>query len=88
MQVQRLMKQIQEVFLSTGQVHMFSTAPRMLQICLRLKNRGIYTHTRLMNPTHGVLEERMAALESGAAALALASGTAAIFYAVINCTTP
>jgi len=41
-------------------------------------------YTRLMNPTHGVLEERMAALESGAAALALASGTAATFYAVIN----
>jgi len=41
-------------------------------------------YTRLMNPTQGVLEERMAALESGAAALALASGTAAIFYAVIN----
>jgi len=41
-------------------------------------------YTRLMNPTHGVLEERMAALEGGAAALALASGTAATFYAVIN----
>ena len=41
-------------------------------------------YTRLMNPTHGVLEERMAALEGGAAALTLASGTAAIFYAVIN----
>jgi O-acetylhomoserine (thiol)-lyase len=41
-------------------------------------------YTRLMNPTHEVLEERMAALEGGAAGLALASGTAAIFYAVIN----
>jgi len=41
-------------------------------------------YTRMMNPTHGVLEERMAALEGGAAALALASGTAATFYAVIN----
>ena len=41
-------------------------------------------YTRLMNPTQEVLEERMAALEGGAAALALASGTAAIFYAVIN----
>jgi len=41
-------------------------------------------YTRMMNPTHGVLEERMATLEGGAAALALASGTAAIFYAVIN----
>ncbi|MDF1591966.1 MAG: O-acetylhomoserine aminocarboxypropyltransferase/cysteine synthase [Desulfobacterales bacterium] len=41
-------------------------------------------YTRLMNPTHDVLEKRMAALEGGAAALALASGTSAIFYSVIN----
>ena len=41
-------------------------------------------YTRLMNPTHDVLEKRVAALEGGAAALALASGTSAIFYAVIN----
>lgn len=41
-------------------------------------------YTRLMNPTHEVLEQRMAALEGGAAALAVASGTAAIFYTVIN----
>ncbi|MDP3981354.1 MAG: O-acetylhomoserine aminocarboxypropyltransferase/cysteine synthase [Chlamydiota bacterium] len=41
-------------------------------------------YTRLMNPTHDVLEKRIAALEGGAAALALASGTAAIFYSVIN----
>ena len=41
-------------------------------------------YTRLMNPTQDVLEQRMAALEGGAAGLALASGTSAIFYAVIN----
>lgn len=41
-------------------------------------------YTRLMNPTQDVLENRMAALEGGAAALALASGTSAIFYTVIN----
>ncbi|MCX7825732.1 MAG: O-acetylhomoserine aminocarboxypropyltransferase/cysteine synthase [Verrucomicrobiae bacterium] len=41
-------------------------------------------YTRLMNPTHDVLEKRVAALEGGAAALALASGTAAIHYTVIN----
>jgi len=41
-------------------------------------------YTRLMNPTHDVLEKRMAALEGGAASLALASGTSAIFYSVIN----
>jgi len=41
-------------------------------------------YTRLMNPTQDVLEKRIAALEGGAAALAVASGTSAIFYAVIN----
>ncbi|NLC71249.1 MAG: O-acetylhomoserine aminocarboxypropyltransferase/cysteine synthase, partial [Desulfuromonadaceae bacterium] len=41
-------------------------------------------YTRLGNPTQEVLEKRVAALEGGAAALALASGTSAIFYAVIN----
>ena len=41
-------------------------------------------YTRLGNPTHDVLEQRVAALEGGAAALALASGTSAIFYSVIN----
>ncbi len=41
-------------------------------------------YTRLMNPTTGVFEERMAALEGGVAALATASGSAAITYAVQN----
>jgi O-acetylhomoserine (thiol)-lyase len=41
-------------------------------------------YTRLMNPTHDVLEQRVAALEGGAAALALSSGTAAIHYSIIN----
>jgi O-acetylhomoserine (thiol)-lyase len=41
-------------------------------------------YTRLMNPTNDVLEQRVAALEGGVAALALASGTAAIFYSIIN----
>ncbi len=41
-------------------------------------------YTRIMNPTQQVLEERMAALENGAAALALSSGTSAIFYSIIN----
>lgn len=41
-------------------------------------------YTRLMNPTQDVLEKRVAALEGGAAALATASGTAAIYYAIIN----
>ena len=41
-------------------------------------------YTRLQNPTQDVLEQRMAALDNGAAALALSSGTAAIFYTLIN----
>ncbi|GAB4373793.1 MAG: O-acetylhomoserine aminocarboxypropyltransferase/cysteine synthase [Spirochaetales bacterium] len=41
-------------------------------------------YTRIMNPTQDVLEQRVAALEGGAAALALASGTSAVFYAIIN----
>lgn len=41
-------------------------------------------YTRLMNPTTDVLEKRVAELEGGAAALALASGTSAIFYSIIN----
>ncbi len=41
-------------------------------------------YTRLMNPTNDVFEKRVAALENGAAALATASGSAAITYAVQN----
>lgn len=41
-------------------------------------------YTRLMNPTTDVLEQRVAALEGGAAALGVASGTAGIFYSIIN----
>ncbi|MBE1237639.1 PLP-dependent transferase [Phaeovibrio sulfidiphilus] len=41
-------------------------------------------YTRLMNPTTDILEKRMAAIEGGSAALALASGQAASFYAVLN----
>ena len=41
-------------------------------------------YTRLMNPTSDVFEQRIAALEGGVAALATASGSAAISYAVLN----
>ena len=41
-------------------------------------------YTRLMNPTADVFEKRIAALEGGAAALATATGSAAIYYAVLN----
>src|SRR5205085_9680246 len=41
-------------------------------------------YTRIGNPTQAVLEERVAALEGGVAALALASGQAASLFAVQN----
>jgi len=43
-------------------------------------------YTRIMNPTWDVFEKRMAALEKGAAALALSSGAAAATYAIQNIT--
>jgi O-acetylhomoserine (thiol)-lyase len=39
-------------------------------------------YTRIMNPTQDVLEQRIAALEGGIGALALASGQAAVTYAI------
>ena len=39
-------------------------------------------YTRIMNPTNDVLEQRVAALEGGIAAVAVASGMAAITYAI------
>lgn len=41
-------------------------------------------YTRIKNPTQDVFEERLAALEGGAAALAVASGQAASFFALTN----
>lgn len=41
-------------------------------------------YTRIMNPTTSVLEERMALLEGGVGALALASGSAAITATILN----
>ncbi|MEA5259593.1 O-acetylhomoserine aminocarboxypropyltransferase/cysteine synthase [Arcicella aquatica] len=44
-------------------------------------------YTRIMNPTSDVFEKRLAALEGGVAALAVASGHAAQFIAINNITT-
>lgn len=67
----------------------FASAQQAVDI-FALKEPG-YFYSRVANPTQQALEERLAALEScglepdpGAAALALASGTSAIFYAVIT----
>lgn len=47
-------------------------------------SEGGNIYTRLMNPTSDVFEQRIAALEGGIAALATASGSAAVTYAVQN----
>lgn len=41
-------------------------------------------YTRIMNPTTDVFEKRIAALEGGVGGLAVASGSAAITYAILN----
>jgi O-acetylhomoserine (thiol)-lyase len=41
-------------------------------------------YSRITNPTHDILEQRITALEGGAASVAVASGTNAIFYTVIT----
>ncbi len=43
-------------------------------------------YTRLMNPTTDVFEKRMAAIEGGTGALAVASGQSAIFYSLLSIT--
>ena len=44
--------------------------------------RGGHAYTRITNPTVGVLEQRIAALEGGSAAVCMASGMAATFCAI------
>lgn len=41
-------------------------------------------YSRIMNPTNDILEKRLCALEGGAGALALSSGTAAIAFSILN----
>jgi O-acetylhomoserine (thiol)-lyase len=41
-------------------------------------------YTRIMNPTTDVLEQRIAALEGGVAAMAVASGQAGVVYSILN----
>jgi O-acetylhomoserine (thiol)-lyase len=47
-----------------------------------------FRYTRIQNPTTAVLERRVAALEGGVEALCVASGQAAVNYAVLNVTEP
>lgn len=50
-------------------------------------SEGGNIYSRLMNPTNDVFEQRIAALENGAAALATSSGSVAIDYAIRNIAT-
>src|SRR5579864_7475479 len=43
-------------------------------------------YTRIGNPTHAVLERRVAALEGGVEALSVSAGAAAVNYAIVNIT--
>src|SRR6202020_1066119 len=43
-----------------------------------------YRYSRISNPTHAVLEARVAALEGGVGALSVASGQAALHYSIVN----
>jgi O-acetylhomoserine (thiol)-lyase len=45
-----------------------------------------YRYSRISNPTNAVLEERVAALEGGMAALSVASGQTAVLYSSLNIT--
>jgi O-acetylhomoserine (thiol)-lyase len=49
-------------------------------------NEAGYDYSRIVNPTNEVLENRVAALEGGSGALAVASGSAATAYSILNIT--
>ena len=70
-------------------VPIYATTSYVFEDCAQAAARFSLTeggniYTRLMNPTSDIFEKRIAALEGGAAALATASGSAAITYAVRN----
>lgn len=68
-------------------VPIYQTTSYVFRDCAQAAGRfglseGGNIYGRLTNPTQGVLEDRVAALEGGAAGLAVASGAAAITYAI------
>lgn len=70
-------------------VPIYQTTSYVFKDCAQAKARfslaeGGNIYGRLTNPTQTVFEQRMAALEGGVAALALASGSAAITYSILN----
>jgi O-acetylhomoserine (thiol)-lyase len=62
--------------------YVFKDAEHAANLFALKESGNIYT--RIMNPTTGVFEQRVAALEAGEGALAVASGSAAITYAILN----
>lgn len=62
--------------------YVFNSADHAANLFALKEPGNIYT--RIMNPTTDVFEKRMAVLEGGVGALAVASGSAAITYAIIN----
>lgn len=62
--------------------YVFSDSDHAARLFALKEEGNIYT--RIMNPTTDVLEKRIAILEGGVGALAVASGSAAITYAVLN----
>ncbi len=68
------------IYMTTS--YTFDSVHDAAQVFALEKEGNIYT--RIMNPTTDVLEKRLAALESGAAGLAFASGMAAISAAILN----
>ena len=69
------------LFMSTSS-YQFDDADHAANLFALSELGNIYS--RIMNPTNAVLEERVAALEGGVGALALASGQAASAYAIQN----
>lgn len=70
-------------------VPIYQTTSFVFKDCAQAEARfalkeGGNIYGRLTNPTQNVLEERIAALESGVAALAVASGSSAITYSILN----
>lgn len=73
-------------------VPIYATTSYVFEDCAQAAGRFALTepgniYTRLMNPTTDAFEQRIAALEGGVAALATASGAAAVTYAIQNIAT-